>query len=336
MEIPVITGERSVGVRTVPEPVPAGEWVVIRVDVAPMCTEYKSYLTGHEADSLGHEAAGEVVAIDPAADPNVAVGDRVVVMPQTGCGRCSLCREGAYIHCQQGAADVPIDGRARFAPYVCAQDWLCIDIPSTLSIRHASLACCGLGPTYAACNRLAVAAPDIVLVSGCGPVGLGGIIHARSRGATVLAIEPNSYRADLASALGATVVDPTDDPVTTIRNRTNGVGVDVAIECTGVSAAQRVAIDATRRRGAIAFVGEGDDLQLHTSDDLLRKGLAVHGIWHYDLGLAPELLALIGEQEAAIETMVTHEYPLSSIETAFETQAAGRTGKVLLSPWMDD
>jgi glucose-fructose oxidoreductase len=138
---------------------------------------------------------------------------------------------------------------------------------------------CGLGPTYNACERLALDGHDTVLVSGAGPVGLGGVVNATHRGARVLVTEPAPYRADLARELGAdAVVDPTD-----------GRGVDAAVECTGLAEARRTALEALRPRGTLAIVGEGGEFPVHGSDDLIRTGNAVLGIWHYPLGQAEDV-----------------------------------------------
>ena len=60
--------------------------------------------------------------------------------------------------------------------------------------------------------------------------------------------------------------------------------MDKAIDCSGVVAAQRLCIDATRRRGQVTFVGEcQDDLPIKISPDMIRKGLTLHGSWHYNL-----------------------------------------------------
>jgi threonine dehydrogenase-like Zn-dependent dehydrogenase len=98
-----ITGERQSQVIDIPGPQPKDDWVLVKVHVAPMCTEYKGFVAGRQGEYLGHEAAGEVVAI--AQPGQVNVGDRVVVMPQTPCGKCALCLAGEYIHYQ--AQDAP-------------------------------------------------------------------------------------------------------------------------------------------------------------------------------------------------------------------------------------
>jgi L-iditol 2-dehydrogenase len=337
MKVPVIAGERDAEIRDVPEPDPVGDWVKVRIDVAPMCTEYKSYLNGDERTDLGHEGAGEVV--DVAQPCDVAVGDRVVVMPLYACGTCDHCRAGEYIHCEdvpefEAVAGTP-HGNATYGQYVLKPDWLCVPIPEGVSTEHASMACCGLGPTFGACERLGVDALDTLLISGGGPVGLGGVINGAHRGARVIVVEPEPYRADLARELGAdAVVDPGDgEAAERLAALTDGEGVDKAIECTGVPAAQRFAVDAVKRRGAMAFVGEGDEFELHVSDDMLRKGLTLRGSWHYNRALASDLLSVIEANPDRIDALLTHEFPLSEIEDAFERQSERRTGKVLLRPW---
>src|SRR5262249_4838845 len=104
MKTVAITGERPGAVAERPDPEPVGELVVVKILVAPMCTEYKAYRDGHLTTHLGHEAAGEVVEVEQAG--RVRVGDRVVVMPQYPCGNCPLCLCGEYIHCQSNL-DVP-------------------------------------------------------------------------------------------------------------------------------------------------------------------------------------------------------------------------------------
>ncbi len=98
MKKAAILGERQGGVVEAPDPKPVGNWVVVKVHTAPMCTEYKNFLSGKPNAFLGHEAAGEVV--DVAQPSRVKPGDRVVVMPQYPCGVCNLCVRGEYIHCQ--------------------------------------------------------------------------------------------------------------------------------------------------------------------------------------------------------------------------------------------
>ncbi len=333
----VIAGPRRVELVDVPDPVAKDNFVVVKVLAAPMCTEYKGFVAGHPWSILGHEAAGEVVEV--ARPGRVKVGDRVVVMPQYPCGTCELCVAGDYIHCER-CVDVAAftgcsEGTATMAQYLVKQDWLLPRIPDEVSIDHGSLACCALGPSYGAFEAMGLCAKDAVLIAGAGPVGLGAVVNGVFRGARVLVAEGNAARAQRALELGAeAVVDPSAaDVVAQLRDLTDGRGVDAAIDCAGCVPAERLCIDAARRKGRVAYVGEcGDDLPIQVSPDLIRKGLTIHGSWHYNLRYAAEILRLI-ERSPLPARLISHVFPMSRAQEAFEVSASGEAAKIILHPW---
>lgn len=197
------------------------------------------------------------------------------------------------------------------------------------------MAVCGLGPTFAAVEAMNVTSFDTVLITGMGPVGLGGVLNAFTRGAKVIAVESNPFRAELALALGAeSVINPVDpDAHQQIMSLTNGKGVEKAVECSGSPLGQRLLVDSLRCKGSLSFVGESGDFTIHVSKDMLRKGITLHGMWHYNLNLAPEMWKTIQENGSRLDTIITHSFPMTKISEAFEIQAAGFCGKVLLDPW---
>ncbi len=331
-----ILGERVAGLVDVPDPRPTENWVVIQVHAAPMCTEYKGFLAGNRSAYLGHEAAGEVV--DVAQPGRVKVGDRVVAMPLDGCGRCELCVAGDYIHCEhRGDFDKVTggaEGRATYAQYHLKPDWLLLPIPESVSYELASLACCTVGPSFGAFESMGVGAFDTVLVTGLGPVGLGAVVNARCRGARVIGVESIAYRVELARQMGAVVFDPRDDAILDrIKELTSGKGVDCALDCSGAVPAMRLCLDATRRLGKVAYVGESsDDLAIRMSPDLLRKGLTVIGTWHYNLRHFSRVMQVI-QESPHVDKLVSHVLPMSEAQAAFELSASHQTAKVILKPW---
>lgn len=84
MKVGTISGVRECSLTDRPDPVIKDNYVLVKNLAAPMCTEVHDYLAGRVSDCLGQEAAGEVVEV--ARPGRVQVGDRVVVMPQNGCG----------------------------------------------------------------------------------------------------------------------------------------------------------------------------------------------------------------------------------------------------------
>lgn len=334
MRVAVITGKGQGGTAERPDPLPKGDIVVVKVHAAPMCTEYGAFRDGQVGDSLGHEAAGEVVAVDRAS--RVKVGDRVVVQPQQSCGGCYLCRSGAFIHCENGR-DVLAEtgsqaGHGTMAQYLLKPEAWLTPIPDGLSYDHAAMACCGLGPTFGTMQTMRVDSADTVLITGLGPVGLGGVINARQRGATVIGIESHPYRADLARQLGATaVINPSDsDAVQQVRALTGGIGADKAIETSGTAAAKTFLADAVRRKGEICCVGWSGQFEVNT---IIAKGLTVHGSWHYNLNEAGRLMEVIQAVGPQIDQLITHTFPLERVREAWEQQVTGRCGKVILHPW---
>jgi len=333
-----LLGNRRAELVEAPDPRPKEDWALVKIHAAPMCTEYKTFVSEHAAGNLGHEAAGEVVAV---AQPGpVRVGDRVVVLPQYPCGKCALCVAGDYIYCEH-VYDIERfigtrDGTATMAQYILKPVSLLPVIPEGMSYEMASLACCALGPTFGPMDTMNVGAFDTVLITGAGPVGLGGVVNAKLRGAQVAVTEYHPYRVERARKLGADlVVDPRrEDAVKQIVDFTAGLGVGKAVECSGCVPAQRLCIDATRRRGSVAFVGEcyDDALKITVSPDLLRKGLGIHGSWMYNRRLVPQVMQVI-QRSPVIKDLISHVLPMSRIQEAMEISASHDCAKIILKPW---
>jgi threonine dehydrogenase-like Zn-dependent dehydrogenase len=332
----VIVGERQARLVDVPDPRAKGEWAVVKIQAAPMCTEFKAFVKGAPTEQLGHEAAGEVVEV--ARSGRVKVGDRVVVQPSSGCRECALCLAGDYIHCERrpdfAALHGTSDGQATMAQYILKPDWLLSPIPDDLDYDHASLACCALGPSFGAYQTLKVGAFDTVLVAGAGPVGLGAVVNARFRGAKVVVAEPLPWRAERALAMGAAaVVDPCDPDATQQISEAAGGVVDCAVDCAGTVPAQRLCVDATRRKGTVAFIGEcTDELPIRVSPDMLRRGLTLVGNWHYNLRDYPKIVQVIRESPL-IGLLLSHVLPMRQIQVALELSASAEHAKIVLHPW---
>jgi L-iditol 2-dehydrogenase len=110
--------------------------------------------------------------------------------------------------------------------------------------------------------------------------------------------------------------------------------VDCALDCSGVVAAHRLCIDAARRRGQVAFVGEcGEDTLLRVSPDLIRKGMTLVASWHYNLSHLHGIWQVVQAQGAALDRLISHSYPMSRVQAAFELQTTGACAMVVLDPW---
>jgi len=333
----VILGERQAGLVEVPDLQPKQDWVVVKVRASALCTEYKSYLAGRPLAAGGHEGAGEVAAV--ACPGPVKVGDRVVILPQYPCGRCELCQKGDYIYCENSidfkAFTGSDDGCGTFAHYILKPGWLLPRIPEGMSYEHATMAIDGIGASFGAFQAIQITALDTVLITGLGPVGLGAVVNARFRGARVIGVEPVAWRRERAFQMGAErVFDPGElDLVEKIRTCTEGKGATCSVECSGKVASQRLCLDATRRRGRVALVGESNDvLAVRASPDMLRKGLTLVGSWLYNLNDYPRVMQVI-QQSPLIDLLISHVFPMSRIQDGFELLASGQCAKIVVDPW---
>ena len=332
-----IVAQRQGAVIEAVDPVAKDNWAVVKILSAPMCTEYKAYAAGQVNAFLGHEAMGEVV--DVAQPGRVVLGDRVVVMPSYACGRCDLCIGGEYIHCQDSLNFNDFasngEGRATMAQLMLKPDWLLPKVPDDVSDDHAALACCGLGPTFGAMQRMGVSGYDTLLVTGLGPVGLGGVVNGVYRGARVIAVDAHPWRRQRALELGAEVaLQPDEYCLQALRDLSAGRGVDNAIDCSGNPQAHRLCIDAVRRRGDVAFVGEcSDETPIRISSDMIRKGIRLIGSWHYNMADFSRLMATVRAVPQQLDRLISHRFPLEKISTAWDLQLTGECAKIILKPW---
>ena len=327
MKKAAIIGERKAELVDAPIPEIPEDGVLVKVQVAPMCAEYKGFVSGSQSDCLGHEAAGTVVE---SRSSQYKAGDRVVLMPLSSCGSCHFCESGDYIHCLKN----PMSD-ATIAQYVAKPASLARRIPDDVSFEKASLACCALGPSFGAFQTLGASAFDTILITGLGPVGLGAVVNAKFLGARVIAVDTNPYRTKLAKDLGADeILDPTDpDILAKIRDLCYGEGPDGAVDCSGAQVAHRLCIDVVRRKGWVTFVGESHtETPVVISRDLIRKGLRLIGSWHYNLNDFPKVMQVI-QRSPMIDKLITDVFPMSQIQNAFETSSSQKGAKILVKPW---
>lgn len=325
-------------------PLVKDNFALIKVMVAPMCNEYVAYRDytfniENKPESLGHEIAGEIVKIE-----NTRLfkpGDRVVGIYDPVCGYCEFCKNGYYSNCLNRLDYSSLcdgeSGDCGFAQYVILPDTMLLPIPDNLSYEHASMACCGLGPTFSASEILNVSACDTVLITGIGPVGLGGVIIAKARGAFVIAVGRHPYRIELAKKLGADfVINPEEgDPLIQLMDLTNNRGVNYAMDCSGFNEYQQFALDALRPRGKIVFLAETDVLELNVTKHLMAKGITIYGTLIPNKHFNSKLLDLISTVKDKLDIFITHSYSLKNIKEAWEKQITKECGKIILYPWKD-
>ena len=183
-------------------------------------------------------------------------------MPLAYCGHCAYCRRGLQHLCATMACVGLSHAWGGMAELATVAEYQIVRLPEGVTYRQGAL----IEPTAVAAygvERAGVGPGDRVLVTGAGPIGALAALCARSAGASSVSIsEPNPARRARAEALGvATVLDPAAiDVPAFLREQSDGLGVDVAIECSGHPSGFATGIRSLRRRGTLAqtglFVGE--------------------------------------------------------------------------------
>ena len=240
---------------------------------------------------IGHELFGEIVAVgsDAKRSHGLEVGDMVAAESHIFCGVCYQCRNGdAHVCADDLIIGISYDGA--FADYVKlpAQVIWRTDThkirPEVAAIQEP------FGNAVHACTKVNLRGKRVAIV-GCGTIGLFAVAIARALGAqTIIGIEPVAAHAAMAKKLGADhVLSPGNigandyahdkDLVAEVRKLTDGVGVDVALEMSGLNSGVNNAIHAARRGGDVILFGlNSGDAVIESFDRLIVDGIALHSV----------------------------------------------------------
>lgn len=337
MRAAVLHAPRTLRVEAVEAPVFGAGEALVRVAAAGICgTDYRIW-SGERVVRYplvpGHEVIGEIVATG-AGVGRVAVGDRVAVEPNWGCGACDLCREGSGNLCLRRTA-VGIDRAGGFADLVALPERACWRAPAGLADDRLLLTE-PLAVVVRAVARAAPRAGESAAVVGAGTLGLLALQVLRVRGCRVLVVSRSDRRLGLARSLGAeaTVAVGAGDPVGPARELSGRDGVDLVVETAGTPEAVELAL------GCVGFVRPGGRVVLtglpHEPSRveffwLVRREIDVRGsmIYQEEFG---EALALLARGAIDVAPLLTHRFPLEEIEAALEAHRRPEAIKVAVFP----
>jgi erythritol/L-threitol dehydrogenase len=287
----------------------------------------------------GHEFVGIIVELDDAAADGrkLAKGDRVVSEQIVPCWKCRYCLRGQYWMCAPhslyGFKRANPGGMARYMIYPVES--LVHKISSDIPAAHAAFAeplSCALHGV----ERATIAFEDLVVVAGCGPIGLGMIAGAKAKGpAHIVALDTVADKLELARACGAdTVIDVTgQDAVQAVKDLTGGYGADVYIESAGHPSAVGQGLNMLRKLGTfVEYSVFGSDVTVDWSIISDDKELDVRGA-HLGPYCWPAAIRMIEEGELPMDRIVTHQLPLSEFKEGLDLVAEGKSSvKVSLIP----
>ena len=284
---------------------------------------------------LGHEVAGRVVAVGGGVD-TVDVGDLVSIEGHIVCGRCRWCLAGRRQLCPN-TVSVGVDRDGGFAEYVA--------VPATNVWRHrhpvppdVAAIFDPFGNAVHSALSFKVLGED-VLITGAGPIGIMSaavVKHAGARNVVITDLSPE--RLALAESMGV-VTRAVDVRSTELRDVMAELGMvegfDVGLEMSGAAPALRSMISSMAHGGHIALLGLPATTIDLDWDRVIHSMLTIKGIFGREMFETWYAMSVLVDAGLDISPVITDRFHFTEWEKAFETAAAGHSGKVVIQ-WGDE
>jgi (R,R)-butanediol dehydrogenase/meso-butanediol dehydrogenase/diacetyl reductase len=317
---------------TLPDPTPGAGELVVKVGRCGICgsdlhmTEDAAYGCRH-GDVLGHEFAGEVVALGKGTE-GLKTGDLVSVIPLKSCGQCEHCRKGEVQWC----ANFGLQGGG-YADFALTRPNQCVKLPGGVSLADGAIVE-PLAVALHGVNLSGLRKGDKVLVLGAGPIGLATAFWAKRMGAARVAVQDIAdFQQQRALEMGADifVVDPAD-PVGSAE-RALGGKADIVFECVGIPGLIEQAVKQLRNRGTILLLGLCTRPDTFNSFAMLQKEVKLVTSAFFTRQEYQASLDALAEGAIEPRLLVTDTIALDAVPEVFES-LKHRTSqcKVLIAP----
>lgn len=298
----------------------AGE-VLLKMEYVGFCGSDINTFMGRNTMALnpvipGHEIGATIVETGAGVPANLKPGMVVTCNPYTNCGNCASCRNGRVNACQHNET-LGVQRNGAMKEYIVIP-WQKVIPAGTLDVKTTAIVE-PMSVGFHAVNRAQVTDIDVVMVIGCGMVGLGAVVRAALRGATVIAADIDDEKLELANRLGATytVNTKTEDAHARLQELTNGFGPDVVIEAVGSVPTYQMAINEVAFTGRVVCIGYAKSEVSFQTKYFVQKELDIRGsrnampedfraVIHYlEKGTCPteELITKVIAPEEALDTM---------------------------------
>ena len=285
--------------------------------------------TIHPPLVVGHEFVGDIVEVGTNVS-DFHPGDLVSGEGHVVCGRCRHCLAGQRHLCAR-TVGLGVNRDGAFAEYVA--------LPMTNIWHHWQ----GIDEDVAAifdpfgnAVHTALSFPllgEDVLISGAGPIGLMATAIASHAGARLVVVsEPNAFRRELASRMGATlVVNPLERDLASVQAELGMVeGFDVAMEMSGNATALRTTISNMAHGGSIAILGiPTAEISLDVNEIVFNQ-ITLRGIYGREMYEDWYKMTVLVQGGLDIKPVITHRFPFREFEAAFAAARSGDSGKVIM------
>jgi 2-desacetyl-2-hydroxyethyl bacteriochlorophyllide A dehydrogenase len=303
------------------EPQMGDDEVLLRMKYVGFCgSDLSTYRGGNPMVKMpvvpGHEVGAEIVSVGKNVPEGLKPGMTVTVNPYTNCGKCASCRNGRVNACQHNET-LGVQRWGAMREYLVLP-WEKV-IPAGLLTPRTCALIEPMSVGFHAVSRAQVTDIDVVLVIGCGMVGMGAVVRSVQRGATVVAADIDDEKLALARQMGAsyTINTLSEDVHARLLEMTSGFGPDVVIEAVGSSPTYQMAVDEVAFTGRVICIGYAKTEVSFQTKYFVQKELDIRGsrnaqpsdfraVIHYlERGTCPvdQLISRVVKPEEAPEAM---------------------------------
>ncbi|GGI93020.1 L-threonine 3-dehydrogenase [Legionella impletisoli] len=280
--------------------------------------------------TVGHEFYGEIVELGKEVR-GLKVGQRVSGEGHITCGMCRNCRAGKR-HLCRNTLGVGVNRPGCFGEYLALPASNVLALPDNITDDQAAVMD-PLGNATHCALAFNVVGED-VLITGAGPIGIMAAAIVRHIGARhVVITDVNDYRLDLARKMG--VSKAVNVKYESLRDVMQELGMtegfDVGLEMSGNPMAFNDMIKSMNHGGSIALLGIPPQETFIDWNDVIFKGLVIKGIYGREMFETWYKMISMLQSGLDITPVITHHYPVSEYQAAFQIMASGHSGKVILN-----
>ena len=252
----------------------------------------------------GHEVGAVIEAVGAGVPENLKPGMVVTCNPYTNCGKCASCRNNRVNACEHNET-LGVQRNGAMQEFIVLP-WQKVIPAGTLDTKTSALVE-PMSVGFHAVSRAQVTDIDVVMVIGCGMMGMGAIVRAALRGATVIAADIDDEKLALAKEMGATytVNTKTEDAHQRLQEITNGFGPDVVIEAVGSVPTYQMAINEVAFTGRVACIGYAkSEVSLQTKY-FVQKELDIRGSRNAQPSDFRAVIHYLENNDCPIDTLIT-------------------------------
>ena len=315
---------------------PNDQEVLLKICYAGFCGSDLNTFMGRNPMALnpvipGHEVGAVIEAVGKDVPETLKPGMVVTCNPYTHCGKCASCRNQRVNACQHNET-LGVQRHGAMKEY--------ISLPWEKVIPAGSLTpktCAVIEPMsvgFHAVSRAQATDIDVVMVIGCGMVGMGAVVRSAMRGAIVIAADIDDEKLQLARQMGAshTINTKTEDVHQRLQEITEGYGPDVIIEAVGSPATYQMAVNEVAFTGRVICIGYAKTEVSFQTKYFVQKELDIRGSRN---ALPSDFRAVIHYLEQGscpVETLVTKViHPEQALETMrWWSENPGRVFRILV------